>query len=104
MGSFFVPRPWEEQCLHGSAHAAQQHPLELHLSGEVCFFSLPLEVLNWIWGSPEALVGEQLLMLVESTELLPLPAENSTHGNQSGLHTRCFSGNQNGPLLGASPP
>lgn len=65
VGSFFVPRLWEEQCLQSSARAAEWNFLELHLSGEACVFSLPLEVLNWIWGSPEALGGEELLTLAE---------------------------------------
>lgn len=34
--------------------SSRENPLELHLSGEVCVFSQPLKVLNWIWGSPEA--------------------------------------------------
>lgn len=34
--------------------AAEWNPLELHLSREVCVFSLLLKVLSWIWGSPEA--------------------------------------------------
>lgn len=52
--SFLSQGPGKNSACMTLPKAAEWNPLELHLSREVCVFSLPLKVLSWIWGSPEA--------------------------------------------------